>query len=318
MTYAIFALFVTQLLLPVWLILSLWRSNISLKVPSRVSWLAGVLGSGAFVSYFLLAGRWDWTSYYLRAILLVAFLCALYVSFRKTFGGDKKLPWWRSPGSPNGWFSLVANAALALFFGTLIVLATQGFGHGDRRAAELSFPLEGGVFYVAHGGDSPLLNHHNTNRAQRFALDVMRLNAAGTRVLGIYPSDPSRYAIFGAGIHSPCAGEVIEARDGQPDHRPSGTDRENPAGNHVVVRCAEEEVDVDLAHMKEGSVAAERGERVEEGRLLGQVGNSGNTSEPHLHVHAVRTGSGSVLQGEGVPIVFDGRFPVRNGLLYRR
>jgi hypothetical protein len=197
------------------------------------------------------------------------------------------------------------------------VTAARGLGHGDQRAAELSFPLEGGTYYVGQGGDSPLLNHHNTNRAQRFALDVFRLNAAGTRAAGIYPSDPSRYAVFGAGIHSPCAGEVIETRDGNPDHRPSGTDRENPAGNHVVVRCAKEDVDVALAHIRENSVAVERGERVVEGQLLGRVGNSGNTSEPHLHVHAVRTGSGSVLEGEGVPMVFDGRFPVRNGLVFR-
>jgi len=68
--------------------------------------------------------------------------------------------------------------------------------------------------------------------------------------------------------------------------------------------------------MKEGSVAVKRSERVGEGQPLGRMGNSGNTSEPHLHVHAVKTGSGSVLEGEGVPIVFDGRFPVRNGLVY--
>ena len=69
--------------------------------------------------------------------------------------------------------------------------------------------------------------------------------------------------------------------------------------------------------MKEGSVAVKRGESVAEGELLGRVGNSGNTSEPHLHVHAVKTGSGSVLDGEGVPVLFDGRFPVRNGLIFR-
>jgi hypothetical protein len=321
MTYAIAVLFVAQVLVPVVLIVSLWRSSLSGKPPTKVSWLAGVLGSGAYVSYFLLAGRWDWVGYYLRAALLVAFLLALYASFRRTFGGDEEVPWWRPPGSLNGWLSLVANAALALFFGALIVLAAQGFSHGDQRAAELSFPLEGGVYYVGQGGNSPLLNHHNVVSAQRFALDVTRLNPAGTRAAGLYPSDPSRYAVFGEGIRSPCGGEVIEATDGQPDHRPYGTDRENPAGNHVVVRCAEEggdlNLEVVLAHMKQGSVAVERGERVGEGRLLGRVGNSGNTSEPHLHVHAVRAGSGSALEGEGLPIRFEGRFLVRNGLLFR-
>lgn len=76
MTAAIVILFVTQLLLPVLLIAGLWRGKVAGEHPSAVSWLAGVLGSGAFVSYFLLVGRWDWVSYYLRVALLVAFLLA--------------------------------------------------------------------------------------------------------------------------------------------------------------------------------------------------------------------------------------------------
>ncbi|TMZ49982.1 M23 family metallopeptidase, partial [Klebsiella pneumoniae] len=50
------------------------------------------------------------------------------------------------------------------------------------------------------------------------------------------------------------------------------------------------------------------GDVVREGQLLGTVGNSGNTSEPHLHIHAEK-------DGEGVPIRFGGRFLVRNNLM---
>lgn len=197
------------------------------------------------------------------------------------------------------------------------MLAALGFGYDDRKAAALTFPLEGSVYYVAQGGNSTLLNYHNTNRAQKFALDVVELNAAATRAAGIYPSRSSRYAVFGAEIHSPCEGEITEAVNAWPDLKPPETDRAHPAGNHVVVRCAEEDVNVELAHMKEGSVAVEQGESVDEGKLLGRVGNTGNTTEPHLHVHAVRTGSGSTSKGEGVPIVFNDRFLVRNDLISR-
>jgi len=71
-----------------------------------------------------------------------------------------------------------------------------------------------------------------------------------------------------------------------------------PAGNHVVIACA----------MKGADVVS--------GALLGRVGNSGNTSEPHLHVHAVAR-DGDVMSGEGVPIVFGGVFAVRNTILRR-
>ncbi|MGB3634676.1 MAG: peptidoglycan DD-metalloendopeptidase family protein, partial [Rubrobacteraceae bacterium] len=150
------------------------------------------------------------------------------------------------------------------------------------------------------------------------ALDIVKLNLVGTRASGVYPSNPERYSAFEEEIVSPCAGEVIETKDGQPDHRGSGTDRKNPAGNHIVVRCQNTDpaVDVALAHMTRGSVVVEKDEEVEEGTVLGKVGNSGNTSEPHLHVHAVRTGSGKILEGEGVPVEFNGRFLVRGSLVF--
>ena len=145
----------------------------------------------------------------------------------------------------------------------------------------------------------------------------MALNAAGLRARGLMPTDLDRYAVFGRDVHSPCTGTVVETRDGLADLVPPATDRENPAGNHVVLRCTgtTPTVDVLLAHLQRGSVAVEPGAPVSAGRLLGRVGNTGNTSEPHLHVHAVLTGSGGVLDGEGVPISFDGRFLVRNSLM---
>lgn len=305
-------LFLTQLLVPVLLIVWLWRFGFK----SWIAWFAAVLGCGAYIVFYMLIGRWDWVGYPLRFLLPVVFLVAAFVSLRRlrVNGSD----WWQNPGSFGGWTNLVASVLLALLFGISTVQVILGFSPGQERAAELSFPLEGGVSYVAHGGAIPVLNYHNVDRSQRFALDMGSLNLAGTRASGIYPSNPGRYAVFEKEITSPCAGEVIETKDGQQDHRGSGTDRENPAGNHVVVRCrnAEPAVDVLLAHMKKGSVVVEKGEDVETGKVLGRVGNSGNSSEPHLHVHAVKTGTGDVLEGEGVPVEFDGRFLVRNSLVF--
>lgn len=76
-----------------------------------------------------------------------------------------------------------------------------------------------------------------------------------------------------------------------------------------------------LAHLKNGSLAVQEGAMVITGQKLGQAGNSGNTSEPHLHIHAVQTGSPGEMVGKGVPILFEDTFPVRNTVfikLYRR
>ncbi|HEX7705923.1 MAG TPA: M23 family metallopeptidase, partial [Thermoanaerobaculia bacterium] len=117
-----------------------------------------------------------------------------------------------------------------------------------------------------------------------------------------------RYAIWGAGIVSPCDGVVASAVDGLPDHPVGLLHEENPAGNHVVVRCSG--VDITLAHMMSGSVTVRGGEGIAKGQPLGRVGNSGNTTEPHLHVHGERN-------GDAVALRFDRRWLVRNGVVRR-
>ncbi|HYO97165.1 MAG TPA: M23 family metallopeptidase, partial [Polyangiaceae bacterium] len=85
------------------------------------------------------------------------------------------------------------------------------------------------------------------------------------------------------------------------------------AGNHVELRCGA--YHVVLAHLQRGSVAGEVGARVNVGARLGVVGNSGNTSEPHLHIHAVSARAADreqwLWKGSGVPLTFGGRFLVR-------
>ncbi len=53
----------------------------------------------------------------------------------------------------------------------------------------------------------------------------------------------------------------------------------------------------------------DKGDKVQTGKRIGLVGNSGNTSEPHVHIHAEK-------DGKGVPIEFNGSFPVRNSLIW--
>ncbi|MGN7942219.1 M23 family metallopeptidase [Virgibacillus sp. 6R] len=61
--------------------------------------------------------------------------------------------------------------------------------------------------------------------------------------------------------------------------------------------------------MKKRSILVEAGDAVKRGQPIGLVGNSGNTTEPHLHIHAEK-------DGKGVPIRFDGKFLVRNSLVW--
>ncbi len=89
-----------------------------------------------------------------------------------------------------------------------------------------------------------------------------------------------------------------------------------PSRNHVLLRCANRDsgggADALIGHLRSGSVQVRPGTTVAVGDWLGSVGNSGNTGEPHLHVHAQAPGpAGTPLGGDPLPILFNGRHPVR-------
>jgi Peptidase family M23 len=293
---------IVTLVLPACFIYSLWRG----RERSKSEWLVKALYTGAFVLYLFLVGNWAWLSYYLRYLILVVYLVAAAISYQKIAG----LPL-SGPGQHWDWRRTGSLLSLAIF-AAMLAFAVRGHFY-SREPVRLTFPLRDSRYLIWQGGNSGLLNYHITSRSQRYALDVLAINAAGRRALGIYPSAPGRYVIFGTTVYSPCDGTVLAVVDGLPDHMPPATDRQQPAGNHVVIGCSGAEVV--LAHLQNGSLIVQAGDKVITGRRLGRVGNSANTSEPHLHIHAVSAGSGGVPAGEGIPMLFEGKFLVRNTVI---
>ncbi len=178
----------------------------------------------------------------------------------------------------------------------------------EAYALGLVFPLRNGTYYVAHGGNSPVINYHNVDGTHRYALGIARLGPYRTRAAGLYPRDPGAYAIFDDRLYSPCDGTVTHAVDGLPNLVPPESDREHPAGNHIILECDDYPgVKIVMAHLMNGSVAVKPGRRVRAGETIGRVGNSGSSTEPHLHIHAAKGGDpASPLDGAGVPITFGG------------
>ena len=124
------------------------------------------------------------------------------------------------------------------------------------------------------------------------------------------PADPRAYRTYGARVLAPCAGQVVVAVDGLPDMQVPEVDRDHLAGNHVMLHCAAAEVL--LGHLQPGSLRLRAGANVAVGDWLASVGNSGNTGEPHLHVHAQGPGPiDAPLGGDSRPIQFKGHFPAR-------
>ena len=78
------------------------------------------------------------------------------------------------------------------------------------------------------------------------------------------------------------------------------------AGNHVMIETRDGVV-VAVCHLQQGSVGVRPGQRVRVGETLGRCGNSGNSTEPHVHLQAIDRPD--VLHAAAVPITFGGRLP---------
>ena len=178
---------------------------------------------------------------------------------------------------------------------------------------KLKFPLSNGVYYTVQGGNSLAGNHHYSITAQRYALDIVKINTWGLRAKGLMPSKLTAYNIFEDKLVAPCSGEVISVENHIHDNTLYQTNSENPIGNHVILYC--KGYSVVMAHLKKDSVDVFVGDYIQEGNFIGQVGNSGNTSEPHLHIHVVKgkatTHKEVIKEGIGVPMIFNNRFLVR-------
>lgn len=202
---------------------------------------------------------------------------------------------------------VMMTAGLAL----VVVVLTSVLAYPTNGTALISSPFAEGVWYVAQGGASPLVNHHFAVPSQRYSLDLVRLDSTGRHLAGI-AADLDSYPAWGSSVVAPASARVVSVVDGLADQQPGVRDSANPAGNHIVLEMPGG-LRLLLCHLRCGSITVEEGQRVEKGYVLGEVGNSGNTSEPHLHIQAVKRNS----DGEwvSVPINIQGKITHRGQLL---
>ena len=154
---------------------------------------------------------------------------------------------------------------------------------------------------VAWGGDRLAINYHVSTPDQRWAYDLVVEPAAHGS------EDPEDYGCYGTPVVAPVSARVHYSTDGAPDHTPGAVsnDMQNPTGNTVVL-ALDTETYLVIAHLKNGSVLVEAGDQVQEGEPIGACGNSGNTSEPHIHIHHQRQDPQNrpLNFSEGLPLYF--------------
>ena len=197
--------------------------------------------------------------------------------------------------------------------------------------------------WVAGNSPANRVPSHGTHLfGTTFAIDFVAVNERGhsgkrgwRTVLAT--ESPEIFLGFGAPILAPASGTVVAAIDGEPDHEARRSQlalipyalsqarriREGVraiAGNHVVIAMGSSGPFVLIAHLRRGTVNVAVGSVVEVGETIGSCGNSGNSTQPHVHVQVTDSIVWSAARGR--PIIFErsrasgGNWLPRNGEVF--
>lgn len=196
------------------------------------------------------------------------------------------------------------------------------------EAVDLDYPFAG-RWLAQNSPANRVPSHGVTLFGSSYAIDFVPVDDTGRTAsitLGslVRPEPPDRFPGFGRPILAPVEGIVVTTHDAEPDHdcyrgfpsiRYALTQRGRAAagwlalaGNHVMIEHAG--VIVTLCHLQQGSIRVRLGQHVQPGDELGGCGNSGNSTEPHLHLQAID--SLDITHANAVPLTFKGTLP-RNG-----
>lgn len=191
---------------------------------------------------------------------------------------------------------------------------------------ELAYPFRG-RWLVQNSPANRVPSHGSRMLATAFAIDFVPVDAQlrsapfTLRSL-IRPEAPERFTGFGRPILAPASGVVVAVHDGEPDHdtfrglpsvgyaltqrRRAADGWAGPAGNHIVIEVNAGVV-VAVCHLRRGSITVIRGQTIATGSPLGECGNSGNSTEPHVHLQAMN--SPDVNSATAIPIAFPHGLP---------
>jgi hypothetical protein len=270
-----------------------------------LDWLFQTISFGLVLCFLWVTARWELISTHFGTALPLLLLVAVYMGFRRRPA--------KKDQSPPKKLGLAISGLLIFLMLVMNGLALRGY-RTPKNIIEIASPFSGQRYIVLNGGGSPQINAHAKIVPQDYALDIVGLNAWGARKSWTgHTADLQQYEVYGDSLFSPVSGTILRVVDGLPDHLPPKKDVKNLAGNFILI--GQVDLKVVLGHLRPGSIRVLEGQQVEEGAYLGQVGNSGNSSEPHLHLH-IETGGqpNKPLTGQAVPFRVNGRYLVRGSI----
>lgn len=290
------------LLLPLILLLSV-------ALPAERFLLLGIAQASLMILFF--TGYWEFQGNGFRWVygLAVEFLIAalLFQSLAAPHGNAADGLW--------RWF-LSFLLLYLLYLLTKIILTIFW---SDPENFEIAFPLKKGKFLITDGGNSKisrLMNYHfhsavhkkkKTNRSMLYATDIVKLSNGQSM---FFLNRNEDYPIFNEELFAPMEGTILKVINDIPDNQPFSGNYPYNTGNTVVIKNGN--YFFLLGHLKKGSIAVKEGDLVQKNDLIGNVGNSGFSERPHLHVQLMKNDTDEYWKGVGVCIRYKGENLYKN------
>lgn len=148
----------------------------------------------------------------------------------------------------------------------------------------VTFQLPFNDYWLAFwGGDTPEQNQHHATQSQKHAFDFIQTDKNGKFFKSSGETNEDYYS-FGADVLAPAEGEVIETVDGMRDNQPGELNSFHFLGNYVMLKHSEGVYSI-LGHLRQNSITVKAGQKLLAGQRLGECGNSGYSTDSHLHFH---------------------------------
>ena len=193
-------------------------------------------------------------------------------------------------------------------------LETEPVAVSQTKPILISPPLRGSGWMALNGPGNGsahrralLLVNGRAYISQRFAIDWAKIGSNGRTFEGDDKQNQTHFA-YGSDVLAVADGVVATVKDGIPENIPGPTSRAVPitpetiGGNHIILDLGGGRFAF-YAHLQPGKIRVKVGDRVKRGEVMALLGNSGNSTEPHLHFHI--TNANSALGSEGLPYLLD-------------
>lgn len=179
----------------------------------------------------------------------------------------------------------------------------------NREAVEISLPFTG-TWRVENSPRRRVPSHGTHLLATTYAIDFVGVDDGGASAPGVSwrtifaTEPPALFFAYGRPVLAPVSGQVVAVHDGETDHEArrsqialvpymlgqAGRLRSGigaVAGNYVLLAPPGGTTVVGVMHLQAGSVTVAVGQGVVQGEQIGSCGNSGNSTQPHVHVQAM-------------------------------